>query len=55
MAKRKLNLVDDRVIALAEQLIQLPPGLIREGAIIKLATEIQDTIDRWFREMSEPA
>ena len=54
MAK-KLRLQDERVLDLAEQLIQMPPGLVREGMIVALATAIQDAIDQWFRKIEGPA
>jgi len=53
--QKKIREMDQRVITLAEQLIQMPQGLMREGAIVSLATAIQNTIDLWFMEMERPA
>jgi len=47
--------MDPRVVALAEQVVTHPPGLIRDGLVLKLAITIQNAIEYWIAEMERPA
>lgn len=48
-------LCDPRVVELAEDLIQAPPGLIREGLVAKLAEAMQRAMEEWFRDLEQIA
>jgi ABC-type antimicrobial peptide transport system ATPase subunit len=51
--QRKIRDMDQRVITLAEALIQYPPGIIRDGLVLQLGLAIQTRIDQWFHEMQQ--
>jgi len=54
MTRRTIQ-ADPRVIDLAHDLIQLPPGLMRDSAVRLLAEAIQRTITEWFASMERSA